>query len=189
MKRKVKRYNGEDGSSVEEMKKGLFGPKEDKEEEDTRSTYFKSPRSTSRSTLPSAKEKSGTSYNTEYKEEEIVKSKPKKAAPKASMDAGIPKEDKSTRMPSGYEKLDLTEKTSTSKETTPEKSSGKKYGVGPYGAFSGIHKFISEFKTPAEVRAERSKSSKNMAKGGMARSASSRADGCAVRGKTKGRIV
>lgn len=66
MKRKVKRYD--EGGDVEEMKKGIFSSKEDKEQEDARSTYFKSPSPTSRATLPSAKESTGTSYNTEYKE-------------------------------------------------------------------------------------------------------------------------
>ena len=71
MKRKMKKFD--EGGGVEEMKKGLFSSKEDKEQEDARSTYFKSPSPASRSTLPSAKESSGTSYNTEYKEEKKAK--------------------------------------------------------------------------------------------------------------------
>jgi hypothetical protein len=61
MKRKVKRYDV-GGMTDEEGKKGIFGPKADKEEEDPRGTYFKSPRSTPRSSLPSFKESTGTSY-------------------------------------------------------------------------------------------------------------------------------
>ena len=65
-----------------------------------------------------------------------------------------------------------------------------KYGIGPYGAFGSIHKAISEFKTPAEVRSEeRRKREAGMKKGGMVKSsASKRADGIAQRGKTRGRI-
>ena len=123
MKRKVKRYD--EGGGVEEMKKGIFSSKEDKEQEDSRSTYFKSPSST-RATLPSEKESTGTSYNTEYKEE-------------------------------------------------------KKYGVGPHGAFAGIHKTLSDF--------HEKRMPKKMASGGKTSSASSRGDGCAQRGKTRGKMV
>jgi hypothetical protein len=79
-------------------------------------------------------------------------------------------------------------------EPAAAKKEEKKYGIGPHGAFAGIHKAISEFKTPAEINSERRKSQsvaradspKKMAKGG---SASSRGDGIAQRGKTRGRII
>ena len=62
MKRKVKRYDV-GGMTDEEGKKGIFGgPKSSEKDEDTRSTYFKSPRSTPRSSLPSFKESTGTNY-------------------------------------------------------------------------------------------------------------------------------
>lgn len=81
-------------------------------------------------------------------------------------------------------------------KSTPEDTSKKatKYGIGPYGAFGSIHKAISEYKTPAEIRSEerRKREQKEMAgmkKGGMVKSsASKRADGIAQRGKTRGRI-
>jgi hypothetical protein len=80
-----------------------------------------------------------------------------------------------------------------------EKDEEKKYGIGPYGAFSSVHKAVSEnFKTPAEARAEQRRKEqgkksggaiKKYAAGGSVSSASKRADGIAVRGKTKCRMV
>jgi hypothetical protein len=66
----------------------------------------------------------------------------------------------------------------------PEKEE-KKYGIGPHGAFGEVEKFIEKnFKTPAQRRDEEKASSK-MAKGGSVSSASKRADGIAIRGKTR----
>ena len=163
MKRKMKKFD--EGGGVEEMKKGLFSSKEDKEQEDARSTYFKSPSPASRSTLPSAKESSGTSYNTEYKEE-------KKAKP--------------AKKPETSQKFPLKEpeykdtKAKTGTQDFPIKGEEKKYGVGPHGAFAGIHKTISDFNE---------KRMPKMASGGKTSSASSRGDGCAQRGKTRGKMV
>jgi hypothetical protein len=163
MKRKMKKFD--EGGGVEEMKKGLFSSKEDKEQEDARSTYFKSPSPASRSTLPSAKESSGTSYNTEYKEE-------KKAKP--------------AKKPETSQKFPLKEpeykdtKAKIGTQDFPTKGEEKKYGVGPHGAFAGIHKTISDFNE---------KRMPKMASGGKTSSASSRGDGCAQRGKTRGKMV
>lgn len=79
---------------------------------------------------------------------------------------------------------------STPKTIEDTSKKATKYGIGPYGAFGSIHKAISEFKTPAEVRSEeRRKREAGMKKGGMVKSsASKRADGIAQRGKTRGRI-
>jgi len=91
-----------------------------------------------------------------------------------------------------------------------DKDKDKKYGIGPYGAFSSIHKAISDYKTPAQINAENKKKKaegkkaggaiKKYASGGSVkaskmgsvktakptmRSASSRADGIAIRGKTR----
>jgi len=44
-------------------------------------------------------------------------------------------------------------------------------------------------KAAREAAAEERREARGMKKGGAVKSASSRADGCAMRGKTKGRIV
>jgi hypothetical protein len=85
---------------------------------------------------------------------------------------------------------------STPKASDDTSKKATKYGIGPYGAFGSVHKAISGYKTPAEVRSEeRRKREKKesdvagMKKGGVVKSsASRRADGIAQRGKTRGRI-
>jgi hypothetical protein len=81
-----------------------------------------------------------------------------------------------------------------------KKKEEKKYGIGPYNAFAGIHKALSgTFSARSESQADRVAAAKakkkeegkkaggsiKMAKGG---SASSRGDGIAQRGKTRGKI-
>jgi hypothetical protein len=152
-------------------------------------------------------EKTGTRENTLYKEDE-KKSKPpaKKAQPvadraKESKTRGVapkielPKPGQSKVVGEGKFKSypEDVKKPKPPVDETPEKTSKKatKYGIGPYGAFSGIHKFISEYKTPAEARREerlkreKEKADKGMKRGGMVSSASKRADGIAIRGKTR----
>jgi hypothetical protein len=80
------------------------------------------------------------------------------------------------------------------------KPAEKKYGIGPHGAFAGVHKAISEYKTPAQVNAEKRRQAKEEAekgrykKGGAVKKYASggmvkaRGDGIAQRGKTKGRM-
>lgn len=83
---------------------------------------------------------------------------------------------------------------STPKPADDASKKTNKYGIGPYGAFGSIHKAMSEYKTPAEVRSEERRKRENkelagMKKGGVVKSsASKRADGIAQRGKTRGRI-
>jgi hypothetical protein len=93
---------------------------------------------------------------------------------------------------------------STPKASDDTSKKATKYGIGPYGAFGSIHKAISGYKTPAEVRSEERRKRekkesdvagmrkggavKKYASGGSVSSASKRADGIAQRGKTKGRI-
>jgi hypothetical protein len=130
---------------------------------------------------------------------------PKKAAPapKASMDAGIPKDTKSTRMPSGYEKLDVSEKKSLGSDAKPMKESVARTRAGTVVSRSsepsaediaaakakGAEKLKKQYKEN-EFKFSTSKSPNRSYKSGgsVKSSASSRGDGCAVRGKTKGRI-
>ena len=130
---------------------------------------------------------------------------PRKAAPapKASMDSGIPKDTKSTRMPSGYDKLDVSEKPSVGKSSTAYTRAGTavKSSNEPKAedVAAANEKFVAKMKKQNEeneARKERIKSifsskspNRSYKSGGSVKSsASSRGDGCAVRGKTKGRI-
>jgi hypothetical protein len=131
------------------------------------------------------------------------KKKVKPKEPKASQDDAFPKKDRSAS-DTNNESSSYAPPRSKKQESTPdaykpkeipeflkEKKSGdtpgKKYGIGPYGAFGGIEKAIREFKTPADRRYEE-KTSKKMASGGKVSSASSRGDGIAQRGKTRGKM-
>lgn len=113
----------------------------------------------------------GKKYNTKMKDDDSAPAK--KAEPKASQE--FPK----TSAP----------KYDASSESKPEKKTGT--GIGPYNAFSGVGDYLNKTFT-AEGREEARKEAKDrlgMKKGGAVRSsASSRADGIAKRGKTKGRI-
>jgi len=194
---------------------GLFGGKKD-EDEPKKSTTMPSgyeKLDVSEKTTPSGKTYLREEADIDYKSEKKAAPTPRKAAsaPKASMDAGIPKDTKSTRMPSGYEKLDVSEKKSMGKDSTPMK---KDAPVGRTRAGTVVkssnepkaedvaaanEKFVAKMKKQGEeneARRERIKSffstkspNRSYKSGGSVKSsASSRGDGCAVRGKTKGRI-
>jgi len=133
----------------------------------------------------------------------VAKKVAPKAAPKASQDSGFPKDTKSTRMPSGYDKLDLREKETPKKiRSTADIRAGRaaseeeesKVSV-PKNTFltkdrqeKADKSFYAGFKSKpvrstADIRAGRQVESKK--KGGIVKSASARADGCAIRGKTR----
>jgi hypothetical protein len=113
----------------------------------------------------------GKKYNTKYKEE--AESSVKKAEPEVKK--------------SGTPDLPVTKAEASEKTSPPE----KKTGIGPYNAFSGVGDYLNKTFT-MEGREQAKKEAKErfgMKKGGTVRSsASSRADGIAQRGKTKGRI-
>jgi len=168
MKRKVKRYD--EGGGVEEMKRGIFSSKEDKEQEDSRSTYFKSPSST-RSGLPSAKESSGTSYNTEYKEEAKAKPAKKKAETSQKFPLREP-EYKDTKAKIGNQSFPVEE---------------PKYRGTVKSKDMGSQKFPVEGPKYRGTVSAKELGSQTFSKGGS--TASRRADGCAMRGKTRGKMV
>jgi hypothetical protein len=136
-----------------------------------------------------------------YSETGPDKPKAKAKEPKASQDDAFPKKDREKDdkpEPKGSQNFPLNPRAkekekdpdyATGKkkiEGTPGKDSEKKYGIGPHGAFGDVERFFEKnFKTPAQRRDEQ-KAPKKMAKGG---SASSRGDGIAQRGKTKGRMI
>ena len=130
----------------------------------------------------------------------------KKVEPKASQDSGFPKDTKSTRMPSGYDKLDPRSpeekgipkkirstadvragraaseeeesKVSVPKNTFLTKERQDKADKSFYAGFKS-----KPVRTTADIRAGRQVEGKK--KGGIVKSASARADGCAIRGKTR----
>ena len=109
----------------------------------------------------------GKKYNTKMKDEDSAPAK--KAEPKASQEfpkTPAPKYDDSSSKP-------------------------EKKGIGPYNAFSGVGDYLNKTFTMEgreEVRKE-AKDKSGMKKGGSVRSsASSRADGIAQRGKTRGKM-
>jgi hypothetical protein len=224
MKRKVKRYD--EGGGVEEMKKGLFAPKEDKEQEDSRSTYFKSPSST-RSGLPSAKEKTGT-YGPSSSDEPASFKQAFAAARKAG-DSSFSFDGKkfSTDLAGGSKKSSAMENAAKSAKmgVMPTKSKFQMYNDAADAARKDAtgDSFKREKVSEADSRSSpsvmadkpsttnkrqgviqyesgRSLSdwSKNLGKkaGGAVKkmssggsTASRRADGCAMRGKTRGKMV
>ena len=176
MNRKSKRYDEGGLTAEEKAKKDLFSGKAAPDESDT---YAPKTRS----------------FSETGPEPEKKKSKPKE--PKASQDDAFPKKDREKDdkpEPKGSQNSPLNprakekekEKDPDAYKKTPEGTPGKKYGIGPHGAFGDVERFLEKnFKTPAQHRHEQ-KAPKKMAKGG---SASSRGDGIAQRGKTKGKII
>lgn len=198
MKRKVKRYNGEDGSDVEGLKKGLFGgPKSSIQDEDTRFKAQASNRPTPRSTLPSAKEKTGT-YGPSSSVEPANFKEAFAAARKAGDSSFTFDGKKFTTETAGAKKpkdnvlrnaADEMEKGYVSQSRLSDSIRDDEARV--------TSNIIKNRDLPTAERARKlqnyagKQSGNNMAVYGMAKggsTASKRADGCAMRGKTRGKI-
>lgn len=113
----------------------------------------------------------GKKYNTKMKDED---SEPAKKTAPAKDTSNYSNESRRTVAP---------------KSEASEPTEKPKKGIGPYGAFSGVGDYLDKTFT-MEGREQAKKEAKErygMKKGGSV-SASSRADGIAQRGKTKGRI-
>lgn len=110
------------------------------------------------------------------------KAAPKAAVPKASMDAGIPKDTKSTRMPSGYDKLDLR---SPEEKYKPgiSKERQEKADKAVYAGWRKNRIDMTKRKSAEDMRYDEQGNAYK--RGGSVKSASARADGCAIRGKTR----
>jgi hypothetical protein len=178
MKRKVKRYD--EGGGVEEMKKGIFAAKEPKEES-AKDERFKA-NVQPNTKLPSAKESTGTSYNSEYKEE--------KAAPKAKKSETSQKfplkgpEYEDTKAKIGDQSFPVEEP--KYRGTVKSKDMGsQKFPVEEVNDKTRLKKYRDNLQKAAGEGPKGNTAIYGMAKGG---SASSRADGCAVRGKTRGKM-
>jgi hypothetical protein len=138
---------------------------------------------------PKAEEPAGKTYvNEGYKEEPAKKTAPKKAASKASEKVGKGYEDVtrslrgSEKVGKGYEGLDVRdsrEKSGSGKNTFLTKERQEKADKAYYAGWGNK----SKTRSAADIRAGRS--AEGMKKGGKVKSASARADGCAIRGKTR----
>jgi hypothetical protein len=215
MKRKVKKYDV-GGMTDEEGKKGIFGgPKSSEKDEDTRSTYFKSPRSTPRSSLPSFKESTGTSYGSGSDSDSKPKAKPAakrklpsnpsakeftgevvKASDLGSQSFAAPaaKKESSSMGPASLAaaaaalgglglanmKGNMRRSATGRNETVPRK------GIMALDPSQADYLDQARFADEGNPNFKRGGKVKKMSSGGS--TASRRGDGCAVRGKTKGKI-
>ena len=176
MKRKIKRYDV-GGMTDEEGKKGIFGgPKSSEKDEDTRSTYFKSPRSTPRSSLPSFKESTGTRYGSSSDSSSPASFKDAFASARKSGDSSFTFGGKkyNTEMKSAASKD--APKTSSSSSPSPdivkaaeankrrieasdkplETVNPEAYLIGPGGGLKGLHALAKNLVTrSAEKTAEK----------------------------------
>jgi len=136
------------------------------------------------------------------KEADIDEKPAKKVvAKKVDKESGFPKDTKSTRMPSGYENLDVREKKPRTNSRFKGRSENPIQGTID-SATKTLDRRTNEQKMADRVRfvAEGRKKEKadelgygikkggmvkKMASGGSVKSASARADGCAIRGKTR----
>ena len=195
MKRKVKRYD--EGGGVEEMKKGLFSSKEDKEQKDSRATYFKSPTPASRSTLSSAKEKTGT-YGPSSSVEPANFKEAFAAARKAGDSSFTFDGKKFTTETAGAKKpKDNVLRNAADEMEKGYVSQSRLSDSIRDGEARATSNTIKNRDLPTAERARKlqdyagKQSGNNMAVYGMAKggsTASKRADGCAMRGKTRGKI-
>ena len=114
----------------------------------------------------------------------------------AEMPSGSPGRGKSAEMPADMTKMSANERTKKSIETnlanarsgsgsTDTRSANERIRDSDIG--SSISNYFKNFKTPAQRKAQEQKASKGYASGGKV-SASSRGDGIAQRGKTRGKM-
>jgi hypothetical protein len=109
----------------------------------------------------------------------------------AEMPSGSPGRGKFAEMPTDLTKMSLADRSKQSREmarsgsgSTDDRSVNQR--LRDSGIGSSISNYFSNFKTPAERKAQERKST-NMASGGKV-TASSRGDGIAQRGKTRGKM-
>jgi len=114
----------------------------------------------------------------------------------AEMPSGSPGRGKSAEMPADVSKMSANERMKRSIETnlssarsgsgsTDTRSANERIRDSDIG--SSISNYFKNFKTPAQRKAQEQKASKGYASGGKV-SASSRGDGIAQRGKTRGKM-
>jgi hypothetical protein len=213
-KHKVKRYDGEEGSVVTEKRVDINNPgaykmperrKSDEEIEDSFSKETEPGSAT-----PSIPEKSVSSEKTinydsdkpkVVTKEELAKSgltlreymnkqqglKPRgESAPSAPAKTSTPKLESA---PKSKPVVEVVKSTSSRVPTSEEAAANRQAIVDKVKSIGkSFSNYVSNFETPAERRSRERKESSTtkMAKGGM--TASSRADGIAQRGKTRGKM-
>jgi hypothetical protein len=210
MKRKVKKYDV-GGMTDEEGKQGIFGgPKSSMQDEDTR---FKAQASNRRSGLPSAKESTGTSYGpgsdspaiSISKEKTTVTRKKLPSNPSAkeftgevvkakdlgsqSFAAPAAKKESSYGVPAALAAMSAGLGAAASNMKGMFKRSGTgSHEITPRRGVLSLdpsNADESRFADEGNPNYKRGGKVKKMASGGKAKSASARADGCAIRGKTR----
>ena len=210
MKRKVKRYDV-GGMTDEEGKKGIFGgPKSSMQDEDTR---FKGQASNRRSGLPSFKESTGTSYGPGSDSESKPKAKPSAAKRKLpsnpsakeftgevvkakdlgsqSFAAPAAKKESSYGVPASLAAaaaalggLGLANmKGNMRRSGTGRNEMAPRKGIMALDPSQADYLDQARFADEGNPNYKRGGKVKKMASGG--KSASARADGCAIRGKTR----
>ena len=134
----------------------------------------------------------GKKYTTKYKEEAEASSKPTAKA-KASSDKPMQDASKMYGSAVGSTKtlpVDTSDYQFGSVPTSEQAAANRQSAINKVKSIgSSIGDYFSNFETPAERRSREAKEEKNYKKGGSVSSASKRADGCAQRGKTKGRMI
>jgi hypothetical protein len=137
---------------------------------------------------PKAEEPAKPAGKTFLNQEADIDEKPvkkvvaKKTAPKASTDSDFPKDTKSTRMPSGYDKLDLR---SPQEKYKPgiSKERQEKADKAVYAGWKKNKIDMTKRKSAEDMKYDEQGNAYK--RGGKVKSASARADGCAIRGKTR----
>lgn len=174
MKRKAKRYD--EGGDVVGPRVGGYGRFTDEnldaEPQNTR--------------LPSAKESTGTQVNTEYKEEK--KAKPAKKKPETSQKFPLKgPEYEDTKAKIGNQSFPV--EGPKYRGTVKSKDMGsQKFPVEEVTDKTRLKKYRDNLQEAAGKNAKWNTAVYGMKKGGSVSSASSRGDGCAMRGKTRGKI-
>lgn len=132
----------------------------------------------------------GKKYNTKYKEESEVSSKPARStpAPAPMMGENYGNEGRSSRVApvsvapkADYQMGDVP--TPDQAAANRQSAMNKIKSIG-----SSVSDYFGNFETPAERRSREAKEGKTYKKGGSVSSASKRADGIAQKGKTRGKM-
>ena len=127
----------------------------------------------------------GELYSTEAPEPKAAPKTTPKAAPKTEA-APAPKTEAAPE-PKKTAKEQMKEAVKPPK--LPESFTDRKAAAGGEKRAADFSAFKKSLSFPKSQRTTAAEKSSNMKKGGMVSSASKRADGCAIRGKTRGRMV
>ena len=177
MARKMKRYNGEDGSQVEDAEEAAN--KSDEAMDIARSVGAGERNTETVTATPKAAPKP------------VAKAAPKPVAKTESAPAPKAAPVDVTKLSANERTKQQIEKNLTSARSgsgaTDSRDVNARLRDSSIG--SSVSDYIKNFKTPAQRKAQEQKASKGYASGGSVGSASRRADGIATKGKTRGKMV